>query len=200
MKAQYPRKRRRKRKCKCCGELYLPDARHFHDQQYCSEPGCRKASKRASQRKWLMSEKGAEYRDPEESKRRVREWRVAHPDYAKLTGGRPSRALQETRNAEHVGIQEVASRLSEMALQEMSFAQPALIVGLMAHLTGSALQETIVETSRRFVLLGQDILGNGPGSNPKGSCQNGHDKTSSMSRASPSRAQRIQLDRPSVGA
>ncbi len=73
MKAQYPRKRRRKRKCRCCGELYLPEARHFRDQEYCPKAECRRGSKRASQWSWLMSEKGAEYRDPEENKRRVRE-------------------------------------------------------------------------------------------------------------------------------
>jgi len=34
----------------------MPDARHFRDQQYCSKPACRHASKLASQRRWLRSE------------------------------------------------------------------------------------------------------------------------------------------------
>ena len=87
MKAQFPRKRRRKRKCKCCGELYMPDFRHFRDQKYCSKPACKLTSKRASHQRWLRSPKGVEYRDPEENKRRVRKWREEHPDYARLTGG-----------------------------------------------------------------------------------------------------------------
>lgn len=183
MKAQYPRKRRRKRKCKCCRELYLPDARHFRDQKYCSKPACRRASKQESQRRWYHSEKGAVYRDPEYNKERVREWRAAHPDYARLTGGRRHRALQETKISEDVDNQDVTASLDATALQDMNLTQPALVVGLMAHLTGSELQETIVETSRRFLLLGQDILGTVPGTSPKGDRRDDNRKTSSVSGA-----------------
>jgi hypothetical protein len=191
MKAQYPRKRRRKRKCRCCRELYLPDVRHFHDQNYCPKPACRHASKLASHRRWYRSEKGAVHRDPQENIRRMREWRAAHPDYARVTGGRRRRALQGTTTLEDSESQRVTTSLDEMALQDMSLSQPALVVGLMAQLTGSALQETIEETSRRLVLLGQDILGSGPGSNPKGERGNGNRKTSSLSRASTASSPRL---------
>lgn len=191
MKAQYPRKRRRKRKCKCCGQLYIPDVRHFRDQHYCSKPDCRWASKQGSQRRWYYSEKGAEYRDPRFNQQRVREWRAAHPDYARLTGGRPSRALQETRIPEDADSQQVAPSLAAMALQDLNFSQPALAVGLVAQLTGSALQETIAETTRRLVVLGQDILGSAPESNPKGVRQDENRKTNSLSRASTARSPRL---------
>jgi hypothetical protein len=81
MNTKHPRKRSRKRKCKHCGQLYMPDARHLRDQQYCGAPSCRIASKRASHRRWLSSPKGAEYRDPVENKRRVCQWRKANPGY-----------------------------------------------------------------------------------------------------------------------
>ncbi len=167
MKAQYPRKRRRKRKCKCCRELYMPNLRHFRDQNYCSKPDCRHASKLASHRRWYRSDKAADHRDPEENKRRMREWRQAHPKYWCRTVKAPPDALQETTASEVVEDQQVAASLNDDALQDMNFLQPAMVVGLIASLTGSALQDTIAETSRRFVLLGQDILGEGPGSNPK---------------------------------
>ena len=61
MKAQYPRRRKLKRKCKCCRALYMPDARHFHDQKYCTKSPCRHASKVASHRRWYLSEKGGEH-------------------------------------------------------------------------------------------------------------------------------------------
>jgi len=183
MKTQYPRKRRRRRKCQCCGELYMPNARHFHDQTYCTKPECRHASKLASHRRWYLSEKGREYRDPEENKRRVREWRKEHPKYWRHTGKDPAGALPDTNKSELVDNQEVASSLKEGALQDVNFLQPALVVGLMAQLTGSALQDTIAETSRRLVLLGQDILGIRPGNNPKRGLRNDNRKTSSVSRA-----------------
>lgn len=158
----------------------MPDARHFDDQKYCSKAACRGASKQASQCRWLRSDKGAEYRDPEENKRRVRLWREANPGYWKRTGRKNSAALQETTTPQPVDDKEVTSSLVVDALQDMSFSQPALVVGLIASLTGSALQETIAETSRRFVLLGQDILGNGPGSPKKGDRQDADEKTYSM--------------------
>jgi hypothetical protein len=37
--------------------------------------------------------------------------------------------------------------------------QPALIIGLIANLTGSTLQDDIAATSRRFIDFGRDILG-----------------------------------------
>lgn len=161
----------------------MPDARHFRDQEYCLKSGCRAASKRVSQRRWLLSEKGAEYRDPEENKRRVRLWRDANPGYWKRTAKKPPDALQETRISQPVDNQEVAPSLVADALQETCFSQPALVVGLIASLTGSALQETIAETSRRFVLLGQDILGNGPGAT-RGDRRDANNKTYSVSGAS----------------
>ena len=184
MKSQYPRKRRRRRKCQCCRELYMPNARHLHDQTYCTKLECRHAGKLASHRRWYLSEKGREYRDPEENKRRVREWRKEHPKYWRHTDKGPAGALPDTKKSELVDNKEVAPSLKGGALQDVNFLQPALVVGLMAQLTGSALQDTIAETSRRLVLLGQDILGIRPGSNPKGGRRDGHRKTSSQSSAS----------------
>ena len=181
MKASYPRRRRRKRKCACCRELYMPDARHFHDQNYCTKPACRHASKVASHRRWYASDKAAEHRDPAENKRRVREWRAAHPDYAKLTGGRGHPALQETKDSQDTDREEFTAILTAHALQDMNLLQPALVVGLMSQLTGSALQDTIAETSRRLLLLGHDILGTRPGITPEGGTGNGDRKASSVS-------------------
>ncbi len=165
MKAQHPRKRHRRRKCKHCGELYLPDSRHYHDQKYCPAPACRRASRQASHRRWYRSAKGAAHRDSEENKRRVREWRAAHPGYWRRTVARDKQPLQDAIKSQPKGHQEDAAGLNRHALQDMNFLQPALVVGLMAHLTGSALQDTIAETSLRFVRLGQDILHK---TNPKG--------------------------------
>ena len=47
------------------------------------------------------------------------------------------------------------------ALQEVLSAQPAVLIGLIAHLSGSALQEDISRSTRRLLQLGQDILSGG---------------------------------------
>jgi hypothetical protein len=40
--------------------------------------------------------------------------------------------------------------------------QPALIIGLIASLTGTTLQDEIARTTRRFIVSGKNILGNSP--------------------------------------
>ena len=45
--------RGRRRKCKCCRSLFVPDPRNLRHQGYCSLPSCRAASKAASQARWL---------------------------------------------------------------------------------------------------------------------------------------------------
>jgi hypothetical protein len=44
------------------------------------------------------------------------------------------------------------------ALQDDFFMQPTVLVGLIAHLTGLALQDDIAATARRLQQLGRDIL------------------------------------------
>ena len=68
-------------KCLNCHELFVPDARNAKRQKYCRKPDCRKASKQASQRRWLSKPENRDYfRGPEHVKR-VQEWRKAHPGY-----------------------------------------------------------------------------------------------------------------------
>jgi hypothetical protein len=43
----------KKKKCRHCKRLFIPDARNRDRQKYCYRSECRKESKRASQRRWL---------------------------------------------------------------------------------------------------------------------------------------------------
>jgi hypothetical protein len=43
-------------------------------------------------------------------------------------------------------------------LQDVLTAQPAVLIGLIAHLVGTPLQDDIVRTTGRLLRLGQDIL------------------------------------------
>jgi hypothetical protein len=51
--------------------------------------------------------------------------------------------------------------LTTSALQELLLAQPLVLIGLIANLTGSALQEDVARTGRRLEQLGRDILATG---------------------------------------
>ena len=68
-----------KRKCRHCGQRFDPDFRNAIRQRYCSEPACRKASKSASQRRWLRKPENRDYFRGPEHVQRAQEWRRAHP-------------------------------------------------------------------------------------------------------------------------
>ena len=198
MKKGRQKTRHRKRKCRNCGELYQPDSRNRRHQKYCSESACQRESKRVRQEKWTCSEKGRNYFQGSVNVQRVQEWRKAHPGYWKRKGPKRGNALQDDCSAQRPDGQRDMHDLRGRALQDVLSPQPALIAGLIASLTGNALQDDIVESSRRFILLGQDILGRRPGIEPKG----GHDdeKTYYMPREATAGAAAVQLGGSPPGA
>src|SRR6266436_3906894 len=123
-----------RRKCKCCLKLFRPDPRNRRHQRYCSATGCRAASKSASQARWLSTPENQGYFRGAVNVARVQAWRSRHPGY--------------WRRGRRVGT----------ALQEVSMAQPAVLIGLIAHIVGTPLQDDIVRTTDRLLRLGQDIL------------------------------------------
>src|SRR6516164_6595899 len=123
-----------RRKCKCCHRLFRPDPRNRRHQQYCSAPACRAASKAASQARWLAKPENQSYFRGPVHVARVQAWRSRHPGYWRK------------------------GRRADPALQEVLSAQPAVLIGLIAHLVGTPLQDDIVRTTGRLLRLGKDIL------------------------------------------
>ena len=136
-------KRYRKRKCLHCHDLFRPDARNLRHQRYCSKPACRKASKAASQRRWLNKAQNRDYFRGTANVQRVRQWRAAHPGYWKSTGPKAGIALQEDSLAQPAESKGKSTTLATTALQDLLRAQPLVLIGLIANLTGTALQEAM---------------------------------------------------------
>ena len=147
--------RARPRKCRCCHELFRPDPRNLRHQRYCSKPSCRRASQAASQRRWLAKAENHDYFRGPQNVARVQAWRRDHPGYWRQRGQNLASALQDDSRTQVV---EAASSSASLALQEISSAQPVVLMGLIAHVIGSALQDDIAATSHRLLQLGQDIL------------------------------------------
>lgn len=183
--------RQRKRKCRNCGALYQPDYRNRRHQRYCSKKECKQESKRVRQEKWTSSEKGKDYFLGQVNVQRVQEWRKDHPGYWKRNVTKRQNALQDDCFAQDADSHIDTRDLSNGALQDVFSPQPALIAGLIASLTGHALQDDIAESSRRFILLGQDILGIGSGIEPKGGRDD--EETYYMHRAVAAGAATVQL-------
>ncbi len=161
-------KRRRRRKCLHCLELFRPDPRNLRHQRYCSKPGCRRVSKAASQCRWLGKTQNRDYFRGAENIQRVQAWRAAHPGYSKRTALQTNPALQDDSLAQTIEVKGESGVLAAVALQDLLSAQPLVLIGLIAHLTNSALQEDIAQTGRRLQQLGQDIVFSNP--TDRGTC------------------------------
>lgn len=149
------------RKCCHCNQFFMPDARHRQRQRYCVEPACRQASKAASQARWLARPENRDQFRGWENVQRVQAWRAANPGYGRRGKRRPERLqvpLQEMMKSQVAPDQEAADQDEGLALQETWRAQLPLLVGLIAHLTGMALQEDMALMIRRLITRGQALL------------------------------------------
>jgi len=182
----------KKRKCKNCHTIFLPDPRNVNRQRYCSKKECRKASKKASQRKWLNQPQNRDYFRCPDNTRRVQQWREAHPKYWRR---RPA-ALQDPLIKEPADITKDNLNFAKGALQDLLNVQPFVLLGLIAQFTGTALQDDIDFTLRRLQQLGRDIA------HQYTTCSKGGLYGVKVSHPAPSgktRAAAVQLDRPAAG-
>ena len=146
-----------RRKCKCCRKLFRPDRRNRHHQYYCSAPTCRAASKAASQARWLARPENRNYFRGPVHVARVQAWRSRHPGYWRR-GRDVDPALQDVSTAQPIGSAGKTDNIAVSPLQELLSAQPAVLIGLIAHLAGTPIQDDIVRTADRLLRLGNDIL------------------------------------------
>jgi hypothetical protein len=148
--------RTRRRKCLHCQVLFRADSRNRSRQKYCSAPACRRAAKAARQRRWLTKPENQNYfRDPQNAARE-RAWQRDHPGYWRNTTRAKRRTLQDACPAQAI---EPPQDSAALTLQDTLARQGPVLLGLIAHLIDSTLQDDIAATSQRLLQLGQDILG-----------------------------------------
>ena len=161
-----------RRKCKCCHKLFRPDPRNRHHQRYCAAPSCRAASKAASQARWLAAPENRDYFRGPVNVARVRAWRSRNPGYWR----KRRVALQELSLEQAIDSTNRKANFASPALQEIILAQPAVLIGLIAHIAGTPLQEEIARTTGRLLRLGQDILASSAAWGPMTEPDSGHDR------------------------
>ena len=187
----------RVRKCKCkhCRDFFSPNHRSVGRQKFCSKAQCRKASKANSQRRWSEKTENKNYFKGPYHVQRVQLWRKNHPGYWHKTQDKEN-ALQDSLSPYLQETQEVTENSHGNALQDVLTSQPAVFIGLIAQLTGSALQDDIALAARRLRQLGNDIINLRPPN-----IGESHDiKTSDMSKPAPKGSKSVQLDRPPSGS
>jgi hypothetical protein len=129
-------------KCLCCKRLFIPDRRSRGRQKFCSERECRKASKKESQQRWAGKPENRDYWRGPEQVARVQAWRKRQPEYWR-------------RAAKKIALQE---KIPPAPLQDHIIPKDPLIVGLVAVIAGSTLQDTIAATCRDVIAKGCEVL------------------------------------------
>jgi hypothetical protein len=178
----------KKKSCRHCKKLFLPNPRNATRQEYCFKPECRGASKADSQKRWTEKPENRNYFCGPINVQRVQQWRKENPGYWRRKSGKTVIALQETLNAQPAENMDTAV-LPSGALQDILSAQHIVLLGLIANFTGSALQDDIAITVRRLLRLGQDVINHSTHS--KGG-QHGIE-TAHISRRGPPGPQAVQL-------
>ena len=177
--------RKRKKKCKNCHELFHPDYRNRKRQRFCEKPECRKVSKAYSQQIWLNKPENKDHFKGPENVQRVQEWRKANPGYSRKKPNTLQDPLKENVNVN----QSVNPENVHDALQDFFHPQNSVIIGLIAQLTDTTLQENIAFTLQSMRQLGNDII-----YKPVSSKGGAHDQqTTHMSQPYPKSTKTIQL-------
>jgi len=143
-------------KCQHCHEGFLADCRNLGRQRFCQKPDCRRASKASSQRQWRSRPENRDYFRGTYHCERVRRWRRDNPHYCRRKPSPPECALQDSSAA----LQDSSNvfQNSSQVLEELCFQQPALMVGLIALVTGLALQDDIAASVGSLLNRGREIL------------------------------------------
>lgn len=171
--------RRRKRKCRHCKQLFLPDPRNRYHQKYCREVACQLASQRASLKRWRRSPLSRSPARRATDMERVHKWRRARPGYWKKLA-HPDGALRNLLNPNLIGktavlndeshpaeppgpvaasLGEIKNRADDLELKVDALRNLFLdtFMGLTSHLSGSPLRDVIAPFLRKLTMLGQEI-------------------------------------------
>jgi hypothetical protein len=136
-----------RRGCRHFRRGFCPDYRNAHHQRFCAKPDCRRASKRASQQRWLRRPENRNYFRESDNACRVREWRRVHPGYWKAHVDRTVVALRDAGAA-----------TGQRTLQDFCRSKSTVLNGLVARLGCCALQEDMARYARQVVSEAQCIL------------------------------------------
>ncbi len=156
------KKRIRRRRCKNCHDLFMPDPRNLKRQKLCIKPECKIASKKHSQQKWLNKAKNRDYFSSPENVIRVQQWREQNLGYWRRKKATKSvllfeDALQDTLLAKTLDREGSQANLILNALQDSLSTKSLVIIGFNPHLNKNALKILIDIIAQRDIMLKSDI-------------------------------------------
>ena len=180
----------------------MPNLRNWWHQKYCTKSECRHASKAESQRRWLSKPENRDVFRGSANVERVRQWRAKNPGYWKRpanTHGTLQELVPAPIPAQAPENKEAAEKTSSPPLQDFVTSQDPLLLGLIAHLIDSPLQENVEKATLGLLQKGRNILGLRSGIKPKGT-KYADQETSAVSGTTPKSSGAVQLGGSTSGA
>ncbi len=175
-------KKKSKRRCLHCKCLYHLDKFNWDRQLYCTKKECQAFRKKESQRKWLSKKENKDVFKGSANVQRVQEWRKKNPGYWKHNKKQiPLQDVASSQSTANKNDIDISDSRAKSALQDLANSQIFLVTGLISHLTGDALQDSVVKNMRHFIFKGQSLL-DFKNETKGGEC-NGEKITSNMSSA-----------------
>ena len=107
----------KRKKCHNCKTLFVPNLRKKGQHFYCKKDECRKASKAASQKKWLNKPENRDYFCGPDNVKRVKEWRKKNPGYWKRS--KRTVALQDLLSGQPTENKGNNIQIANNALQDL---------------------------------------------------------------------------------
>lgn len=98
---------RRRKRCKCCEDLFTPNPRTKGNQKYCSKPECQTTRQRKNEKDWrIQNPDCVSY-----SQEQTRQWRQAHPDYSQIRRANNPQLLAQNREQTRVRMQKMRGEM-----------------------------------------------------------------------------------------
>ena len=145
--------------CRHCNEPFFPELRNRTRQHFCYKPECRKARKVKSHQLWLTNNpdhfKGAA------NVLRVQRWREAHPRYWRRAKAKAKSGLLPAVSpvvpAKHHQPQAMPALQDGVPPLQDSIRCNPLINGLVAHVFGCTLQDSVEKVIPALIIRGMKL-------------------------------------------
>jgi len=185
--------------CVHCNQPFFPELRNRTRQQFCNKPECRRARKARSHQLWLV--KNPDHFKGAANVLRVQRWREAHPGYWRRvkpkakSGELP--AVSPAAPPRNHRPQSVPALQDDVLLLQDSIRRNPLIIGLIAHVFGCTLQDSVEKVIGELIIRGMELRTtmHGTQTNRKKSVK--HDERNTFASRLPAPAPRARPHLPS---
>ena len=151
--------KRRRKKCRNCGRLFIPNRFNHHHQTYCSNPECRRVGKRASDRKYRKKQSvKLDFRLKESH--RVQVYQKKNPTYWKNRKKDSKKSSEKELLHDFAQVEKLQNDIA--VLRDIAIWQGTAFKGLVSYITDEVLRDDIGVSCNRLYDRGKEVSGMGP--------------------------------------